>query len=192
MTSSASPLTAADFAADRHELPDGGRWTELVEGRPVVLDPPDEAHGTVVLNLSKAIAAAMAAGEDIEAAPSFDLGLKTRSDPDTLRFPAVSVFRGGNRFAAVGEVYSERTPNTVVEIAADRQRRLHCGERVLEYHELGVKTVWVVDPVETAVTVATRGREPKVLRDSMRLAPLLDLTLDCTVEELFETPKWYR
>ena len=49
-------LTAEQFVAVRHELADGGRWTELIAGRPVLLSPPTVEHGGAVLNLSKALA----------------------------------------------------------------------------------------------------------------------------------------
>ena len=49
-------MTAEQFAASKHELPEGGRWHELHEGRPVVMDPPDDQHGTTVMNISTAIA----------------------------------------------------------------------------------------------------------------------------------------
>ena len=48
-------LTAELFAAQRFDLPDDGRWTELVAGRVVALGPPEPIHGTVVLNLTKAL-----------------------------------------------------------------------------------------------------------------------------------------
>jgi Uma2 family endonuclease len=49
-------LTVEQFVAGRHELPDGGRWTELIAGRPILLSPPTVEHGNAVLNLGKALA----------------------------------------------------------------------------------------------------------------------------------------
>ena len=51
-----SRMTAKQFAANKHLLPEGGRWQELHEGRPVLMQPPDDLHGTTVLNLSRALA----------------------------------------------------------------------------------------------------------------------------------------
>ncbi|QDT39395.1 Uma2 family endonuclease [Stratiformator vulcanicus] len=185
-------VTAEEFSSTRHELPDGGRWTELVEGRPVVLDPPDEIYGTIVLNLSKAIGTAMRADRSIDAAPCFDLGIQTLHDPDTIRFPAAVAFRGGDRFGEVGEVIADRVPEVAIEIAADPQRRLHCAERILEYHDAGVGAVWVIDPHEQALTIAPREGLPAIYREDDPLVPLIDLELAVTIEDLFAIPKWYR
>ena len=48
-------LTAAEFAALKHELPESGRWHELHDGQTVLLSAPDDVHGTIVLNLSRAL-----------------------------------------------------------------------------------------------------------------------------------------
>jgi hypothetical protein len=50
-------ITAAAFLAQRFELPDGGRWSELIRGEVVQSQPPDAPHGNVILHLSKALAA---------------------------------------------------------------------------------------------------------------------------------------
>ncbi|MCP4510579.1 MAG: hypothetical protein GY826_29735, partial [Fuerstiella sp.] len=51
-----SRITAAEFTATKHELPEAGRWHELHEGRVVLMQAPDDPHGTTVLNLSRALA----------------------------------------------------------------------------------------------------------------------------------------
>src|SRR5690349_9953116 len=99
-------LTAQQFAELRPDLPENGRWTELVAGRLVQLDPPDELHGNVVLNLSKAMADYIQSKQqDSEGYLCFELGLLVRRNPDTIHFPAASFVTQGGRFAAVDQIY---------------------------------------------------------------------------------------
>ena len=103
------------------ELPFGGRWAELVEGIPIVFEPPDPVHGNVILNVSKTLA------DYIQRTgigyACFDLGLLLARDPDTLRYPAVSYFVDGPRFAESDKLFTEVTPAFVIEVASSVDRR---------------------------------------------------------------------
>ena len=48
-------LTAEEFAETKFDLPERGRWCELVAGDIRQFDPPDGLYGPVVLNLTKAL-----------------------------------------------------------------------------------------------------------------------------------------
>lgn len=184
-------LTAAEFAAQRHELPDGGRWTELVAGEPRPMHPPDDRHGDVVLNLSKAVAAVVTAAGHTYA--GFELGVQTRRDPDTVRFPAMSLYTSGHRFEQLERVVASEVPALVVEIVSTNDRRRTVAERVYEYHGLGVSKVWVADPQGNAVTVLRKGSTPVTFSGAERLT---DLTLlpgfEMPVLSLFAEPTWWR
>ena len=54
--SNVSSITAAEFASQKQDLPESGRWHELHDGQPVLLSAPDDTHGTIVLNLTRALA----------------------------------------------------------------------------------------------------------------------------------------
>ena len=184
-------MTAAEFAARRHELPDGGRWTELVAGAVKTLHPPDEKHGNVVLNLSKSIANVLKPTG--EAYAGFELGIQTRRGPDTVRFPAVSVFTSGDRFEHVDAVYVSRTPMLVVEIVSTNDRRTSIAERVYEYHGLGVEKVWVADPHGEAVTVLRRNATARTFSGQERLTDIALLPgFEVPVLDLFAEPAWWR
>ena len=81
-------LSAEEFAEQKFDFGDGGRWVELVAGKVVSLEPPNAAHGTTVLNLSKALARYLLEAPDGYAC--FELGLLVARDPDTVRCPALS------------------------------------------------------------------------------------------------------
>lgn len=184
-------MTAADFAARRHELPDGGRWTELVAGEPTPLHPPDDKHGDVVLNLSKAVAGVFTPAGLTYA--GFELGVQTRRDPDTVRFPAMSVFASGDRFGQVDAVVATAVPALVVEIVSTGDRRKTIAERVYEYHGVGIEKVWVADPRDGAVTILRKNGRPLTFSGSDRLADVSLLPgFEMPVLALFAEPAWWR
>lgn len=184
-------MTAAEFVACRHELPDGGRWTELIAGEPKPLHPPDDKHGDVVLNLSKAVAGVVTPTGSTYA--GFELGIRTRRNPDTVRFPAMSVFDSGNRFEELESVVASVVPALVVEIASTNDRRTSVAERVYEYHQLGVEKVWVADPHGSAVTVARKGAKPLTFSGAERLTDLKLLPgFEIPILNLFAEPAWWR
>src|SRR4026207_167967 len=112
-------MSAQQFAELRPDLPENGRWTELVAGQVVQLDPPDEFHGNVVLNLSKAMADYIQSkSPDSGGYLCFELGLLVHRDPDTIHFPAASFVTQGARFAAVDQIFVDVPPKLVVEIAS--------------------------------------------------------------------------
>lgn len=152
--SETSLFTAAQFVSQRHSFPDGGRWMELVQGKVEQLDPPDVLHGNVVMNLSKTLAEHFQkAADDVVGYACFELGLKVVSNPDTIRFPAVSLYFGSERFSETDEIVAEKLPQLAIEIASTPKRRKGISKRVEEYHAAGIETVWVIDSKEKEVHV---------------------------------------
>lgn len=188
-----SLLTAEQFAEQKDHLPDGGRWAELVAGRVVTLEPPDDAHGTTVLNLSKAIASHMGRPQSAdEGYACFDVGLIVARDPDTVRAPAMSWFNRGERFSEADKTITDTTPALVVEVASTNDRRRDVRRRVEEYHAWGVQMVWVIDPPETQVHVCPRGSRARQVSEHETLigTPIL-AGFRIPVSDLFAVPSWW-
>ena len=186
-------MDAAEFAARRHELPDGGRWTELVAGEPVMLAPPEPLHGTFVSNLSQFLADATAknaAAGRYGAGAAFETGLRTAADPDTVRFPAAAVFASGV-FAQLDRVIADAVPAVAVEVPGTADRRRGVGRRIEEYHAAGVAAVWVADIADETIRVARPHEPPETFAGADRLTcdPLPGFAP--TVEELFALPEWW-
>ncbi|MBX3441140.1 MAG: Uma2 family endonuclease [Planctomyces sp.] len=183
-------LTAEQFIEQRYDLPDAGQWAELVEGVPTFLQPPGLEHGNVVLNLSKALA--QYTQENHAGYACFDLGLAVLRRPDTVRFPAVSYFLSGPRFAESDRPFTDTPPVLIVELASTNDRRKGMASRILEYQEFGVPHVWVVDPHNRCVHVCHRGAAATRTDDVETLIgepPLAGFSLP--VAELFATPEWW-
>src|SRR6266446_2904065 len=148
-------LTAEQFVSTRDELPDGGRWTELVAGKLVMLSPPTIEHGTAVLNLSKALAEYSQKEQGGYAC--FELGLMTARNPDTVRMPAICFFTRGPIFAEADKVVTEARPTLVVDVASTNDRRRGLEERGTSWLEWGVSMVGVLDPQAKQVHAVEKG-----------------------------------
>jgi Uma2 family endonuclease len=184
-------LTAEQFLDERFDLPDAGQWTELVEGIPISLQAPDLEHGNSVLNLSKALAAYIQQAERGYAC--FDLGLRVARRPDTIRFPAVSYFLEGPRFAESDKPFTDVVPSLVVDMASTSDRRQQMPQRVAQYHAWGVGLVWVVDSGERSVQVVPAGQDATRLSAAETLdGGSILVGFEIHVEALFAEPAWWR
>ena len=187
-------LTAEQFAARRPDLPENGRWIELVEGRLVQLDPPDDIHGNVVLNLSKAMADYLQTNQQVsDGYLCFELGLLVHRDPDTIHFPAASYLTQGPRFAESDQIYIDFPPRLVIEIASTNRRRRGLVDRVKAYQKWGVEEIWIADGLQKQMHVVETGRGAISYNGQQSLSGssvLRDFRVD--VGALFKAPDWWK
>jgi Uma2 family endonuclease len=181
-------MTLEEF---EERLLEGDRWVELVNGRFSRLNPPDDAHGDVVRNLARSLAAYLKKSKDTYAC--FELPLIVQKEGPTVRCPAVSCFRfqPGSRFAETDKVLSETRPELTIEIASTNERRETMSERVRAYLEWGVTAVWVVDPVERHVHQFHGQNAPQLLKETQVLPghPVMP-GFSIPISDLFRQPKW--
>lgn len=140
----ARSMTAEQFGKEKFDLADGGRWAELIAGEPVILEPPTPEHGTVVMNVSRALA------EHIQTTrvgyACFELGIIVQRNPDTVLGPAICYFVSGDRWAEMDRVVTDSCPALVVEVSSTPDRRRGIPDRVAAYRDRGVAVIWVIDP----------------------------------------------
>jgi len=185
-----SLLSAEQFLETRFEFPDSGQWSELVAGVPVFLEPPDLDHGNTILNLSKGLAEWVTTKQ--AGYPCFDLGLLVGRGPDSVWFPAVSLFIEGTRFAHSDVEATDAVPSVVVELASTPQRREQIPERIDLYTLLGVAALWVIDPREKQVAVWQEGQRTSLLSAEEILVAGDELPdFSIPVAELFVEPPWW-
>lgn len=146
-------MTAEEFVASRHELEEGGRWSELILGEPVNLVAPPPKHGTAVLNITKAIADYVQ--QTMVGYACFELGLVVKRAPDSVYCPPISYFVAGSRWEEMDKEITETRPALVIEMASSRDRRQSIPPRVSQYLDWGVAVVWVVDTESQNVCVHT-------------------------------------
>ncbi len=181
-------LTAAQF---EERMAEGDRWIELLAGRLVRLNPPDEMHGDVVRNLSRPLAHFLKSSPDICAC--FELPLVLSRAAATIRCPAVSCFQSGDRFSETDKLVTDTRPALVIEVASTNDRRDGMSERVKDYLAAGVRGVWVIDPVTKHVHQFHPPTPGLMIKEGQMLdgAPIL-AGFQLPVSDLFQQPKWDR
>jgi Uma2 family endonuclease len=189
-STSATQMSLEQFES---RLLDGDRWIELIDGRFVQLNPPDDGHGDVVRNLARTLAAFLKKSNDLNAC--FELPLVLSSEPPTVRCPAVSCFRlqTGNRFAETDKVLTDSIPSLVIEVASTNDRRDAMSNRVRSYLDWGVEAVWVIDPVARRVYQFHAGQPEQMLKESQVLQGKSILSgFSMPVSDLFRQPEWMK
>jgi len=186
-------ITAADFATGKHELPEAGRWSELHDGQPVLLSAPDDLHGTIVLNLSRALAQwfqTQPIASRGYACPA--VGIHVRSQPDTVYVPALSVFREGTPFSQFDLAVATEVPKLVIDIASSNDRRRDMRLRSTAYLKQGVDSIWIPDPFKKEIQVIRRSSHTLALGKWQVLeGGLLLPGFRIEVEKVFAQPDWW-
>ncbi len=185
-------IEASHFTAEQllDLLQEGERWIELSAGKLIRHHPPDVAHGNVVRNLSRALAAHFRAQSQNVAC--FDLGLILNRRPDTVLCPAISCFPLPGGFEESDKLLTETLPKLVMDVASTNDRRAELADRVRTYLDAGIPNVWVFDPVDRQVHVFHAGhasrkyREDETLQDSGQLAGF-----HLKVSDAFDDPEWW-
>ncbi|WP_339731215.1 Uma2 family endonuclease [uncultured Gimesia sp.] len=188
--SESQTYTAEQFLDARIDLPEGGRWMELSEGKVIALDELDVEHGTIVLNVSKMLSVYFHKVDQGYAC--FELGLIVKRNPDTIRFPAVSLFKTGKRFEETDKAITERKPAAIIEVASTKGRRQLMKEHVTEYVSWGVELIWVIDPETREVLEYLPGTGSQVIDINGKIVGgdvLPDFTMK--VKDLFAPPDWW-
>ncbi|QDU05735.1 hypothetical protein V6x_54770 [Gimesia chilikensis] len=188
--SDTATYTAEQFLDARIQLPDSGRWTELDQGQIINLDAPDIEHGTIVLNISKALSRYL--HERREGSATFELGLVVKRDPDTVRFPAVSIYNSGGQFDETDKAMTERRPDAIIEIASTNPRRSGMKAHVDDYVNWGVPLIWVIDPPEKEVLEYRTASGSEVIDINGKITggdSLPDFAM--SVRDLFAEPDWW-
>lgn len=186
-------MTAAEFAEQRINLPEGGRWHELHAGLPVLLEAPDDSHGTIVMNLSRELArwlqsrSAAARGYACH-----DVGLHVSSDPDTVYVPAVSYFDSGPLFSQTDRVVATQVPRLVIDVAGSNDRRRDMRFRSEAILDLGVELLWIPDPFKKEIQILQRRHPTMALgtRQTLEGGAVLP-GFQMAITQVFAQPDWW-
>ena len=190
---SPSSLSAQDFAELKYSLPEAGRWHELHDGQTVLLSAPDDLHGTIVFNLSRALAEWFKTQpRQARSYACHDLGLHVNSAPDTVYVPAICFFSEGKPFGQFDNVIATEIPRLVIDVASSNDRRRDMRLRTAAYMQHGVECVWVPDPFKKEVQVIRRSSHTLALgkRQTLEVGDLLP-GFTMSVESVFVEPKWW-
>jgi len=189
-------ITAEQFIEQRADLPDMGRWSELVQGSISNWQGPDDDHGTIVLNLAKAIADFQQSSANYTTTPkgfaSFDAALLVQRQPDTVRYPPLCWFEGEAGFSLLDQPLIEMPPASIFEIASTNDRRREMPERIQSYLDWGVETIWLIDPHETVVHRFSTRLVKCRLTGQDTLSGLASMSgFEIQVARIFQPPDWW-
>jgi Uma2 family endonuclease len=186
-------ITAAEFTAKKHELPEAGRWHELHEGKIVLMQAPDDPHGTTVLNLSRALAEWFRSRTDENVGYAcHEIGVKVSTDPDTVYCPAIAYFDSGPPFGESDKTIADQVPRLVVDVASTNDRRQEMRTRSLGFMKLGIETIWIPDPYKKEIQVISKKAHTLALGDWQTLEGSTTLPhFQIKVADVFAQPSWW-
>ncbi len=176
-------FTAAELLAS----PLAGEHLELVAGVIHRLTPADAVDGRIVFNVMMVLGRHVS-DKALGALFTEQTLFVLKRQPDTLRCPDVA-FVATHHLPSDGlrHGWMEAIPDLVVEIRSPSDRGSALREKVREYLEVGVRTVWVLDSDERSVAVHSAGAPVVELREGETLdAGDVVAGFRCQVAVLFE------
>lgn len=177
MTSHAGPLTRADLDALRPL--EGSERYELLDGAIIVTPGPGRWHQAVVVELTVLLRVHRPEGLVVKTAP-FDVALSE----DTVLQPDLLVTRGKD----LTDKELPTAPLLAVEVLSPSTRRIDQLLKRDRFAEAGVRSYWLVDPLEPSVRVLELEdgdyREVQVRRGSERVQVSTPFPLEFTPAEL--------
>lgn len=172
-------------------MPEDGQWSELHQGVVSHYPPPDLMHGNVILNLSKSLAQYFEKTRNGYAV--FKIGLKTQTDPDSLYFPAVSIFLDGPLFEETDSEFADYPPQLLIEVISTPELREQFSKRAEKLLSWGVKSIWGIDTLHKHALIMTGSQEEIIVPQN---ATLMDINLmpglSIPVEHLYRDPTWWQ
>jgi Uma2 family endonuclease len=167
-------------------MTDVGRC-ELVKGKIKDMPPATgHSHGRLEFRIAQRLGDFLRK-QDVGEVMVGEVGIYTEHDPDSVR-AADALFISHDRFGqGQSEGYLDVPPELVVEIMSPSNSWEEMRRKLKEYFDVGVDTVWVVEPSNRAVQVYRGIDDVQTLEEGDTLTgdgPLDGLTIH--VDTLFE------
>jgi len=178
-------LTIADVAALPSELPSGKVRYQLDYGRLVIMPPPGDIHGC---SDARVIGELMQQGQiPGHGEARAEVGLILGRNPDRLvTFDAAFITKASLPVRRSQEGYLETIPELVSETRSKNDTIPEIERKVAEYHQAGVRVVWLLDPFTHTITIYRRGQQPVVLQtNDVLTVPDLIPGFQVVVRDLF-------
>jgi Uma2 family endonuclease len=152
-------ITAEEFA----EMPDDGRYLELVEGRIIELPPPKRPHGKVCFQAAWILGQHVKV-HDLGTILINDSGIITRRNPDSVRGADVAYFSWARLpRGPIPDSYSDVAPEIIFEVRSPGNRWRDINAKVAEYINLGTLAVCVLDPKPRKIRLYRPDRQSRIL-----------------------------
>jgi Uma2 family endonuclease len=156
------PITASEL----WELGSRIEPSELIEGELKTMTPPGAAHGFVQVRLGGMLDAY---AEQSGLGRAFgEIGYVLQKDPDTVLAPHLSVV-SSDRLPADLTRFLELAPDLAVEIVSPGNAPGEIERKLAIYLEAGVRSVWVVYPIERQIVIHRPNYAPRVIAGNQPL-----------------------
>jgi Uma2 family endonuclease len=179
-----SLLTAEQLAA----LPDDGRYTELVRGRIVDVNPPAFWHGYICARLGRFVGN-FVDEHDLGWVVGNDSGVITERDPDTVRGADLAFysFQRIPKGAMPKKGYPNVRPELVFEVRSPGDTWAELLAKAAEYLKAGVVIVCLIDPVAQRAMILDNDNPPRTLgKDDLLTLPQVLPGFELPLTRLFE------
>ncbi len=156
-------MTAEELA----QLPDDSMCHELIKGELLTMPPPGDEHGAVTMNLTGALFNHVKAN-NLGVLRAAETGFKLESNPDTVLAPDIA-FIAHNRVGDRVQGYRNGAPDLAVEVMSQWDSRPKAARKAALWLELGVRSVWVVNPRQRTVEVWRTDKGRKLFQETDEL-----------------------
>ncbi len=148
-------------AEDLEQLPDDGRYYELLDGELVEVTPPGPRHGRAVTRTSSVLDS-YASERKLGYVVSGNPGIILRRQPDRVRGPDVCFFPA-EKFpgAELPASYTDVVPDFVAEVVSPNDRPGYIAQKIAEWLASGVRLIWALYPETRSVVAHRPGMPPR-------------------------------
>ncbi len=170
------------------ELPNVGRYTELVRGRIVEVNPPSVWHGYVCTRIGR-LAGNFVDEHDLGWLVGNDSGVITERDPDTVRGADLAFYSYQRipKGTMPKRGYVDVRPELVFEVRSPDDTWAELFAKAAEYLKAGVIIVCLVDPKAQRVVILDNDNAPRILgKDDILTLPEVLPGFEVPVAKLFE------
>lgn len=156
-------------AEELFDMPDDGNFYELVRGRLVQVPPSFFSSSMIATTLASFIAVFVRLHK-LGICGGEAGGIKTESDPDTVRAPDFT-FISNARLPAGGlpRRFYPTAPDLVVEVMSPSDRTGNLLRKIEEYLAAGTRLAWLILPDERSAIIFHQDRAPITLSGSATL-----------------------
>jgi Uma2 family endonuclease len=161
-----STTTHLMTAEELIKLPDDSLCHQLIKGELLTMSPPGLAHGVVTGKLTTRLENYVKANN--LGVISAEAGFKLETNPDTVLAPDIA-FIALDRIGTITLGFHPDPPDLAVEVISPSDTKPEVDRKTALWLQLGVKSVWNVNPKKRTVEVIRADGEKRLFHETDEL-----------------------